>query len=98
VHIGVGAAILIIGLLWLATSKAGLKVLGVLAVLVVIVGGALGIYLYGVTQQEAAAHAAYQARLPEIRAKCEKEWPFVEPDRAHPSNFEMREFCERHPD
>ena len=38
-HISIGAAILIIGLLYLATSKAGLKVLGVLA-LVGVVGGA----------------------------------------------------------
>ena len=31
-HISIGAAILILGLLFLATSKAGLKVLGVLGV------------------------------------------------------------------
>jgi hypothetical protein len=39
-HISVGAAILILGLLFLATSKAGLKVLGVVA-LVAVVGGYL---------------------------------------------------------
>jgi len=34
-HIAIGAAILILGVLFLVTSKAGLKVLGVLGVLVV---------------------------------------------------------------
>jgi len=40
-HISIGAAILILGLLYLATSKAGLKVLGVLVAVVVVGGGAL---------------------------------------------------------
>jgi hypothetical protein len=40
-HIGIGAAILILGLLWLATSKAGLKVLAVLAIVVAVGGGGL---------------------------------------------------------
>jgi Tfp pilus assembly protein PilO len=39
--ISTGAAILILGLLFLATSKAVLKVLGVLAVIVVVGGGSV---------------------------------------------------------
>jgi hypothetical protein len=54
-HIGIGAAILILGLLWLARSTAGLKVL---AVLVVVVGG--GAYLY---QGQQDSRAACLARL-----------------------------------
>lgn len=74
-HIGIGAAILILGLLYLATSKAGLKVLGVLAVVGVFgVGAAL--YL---EQQNVNAHAAamadWQVHLPEVRARCEKMYP-----------------------
>jgi hypothetical protein len=40
-HITIGAAILILGVLFLATSKAGLKVLGVVVVLALVGGGAL---------------------------------------------------------
>ena len=40
-HIPIGAAILILGILFLATSKAGLKVLGVLALVGVVGVGAL---------------------------------------------------------
>jgi hypothetical protein len=40
-HISIGAAILILGLLFLATSKAGLKVLGVLALVGCVGVGAL---------------------------------------------------------
>lgn len=42
-HIGIGAAILILGVLFLATSKAGLKVL---AVAVVVLVGGVGALLY----------------------------------------------------
>jgi hypothetical protein len=40
-HIGIGSAILILGLLFLATSKAGLKVLGVVALVGCVGVGAL---------------------------------------------------------
>ena len=59
-HIGIGAAILILGLLWLATSKAGLKVLGVLAVLAVVGVGGL---LYLGQQNDLATHQACAAKV-----------------------------------
>ena len=58
-HIGIGSAILILGLLFLATSKAGLKVLGVVA-LVGCVG--VGFLLYASYQDEQAILA--KAQLP----------------------------------
>jgi undecaprenyl pyrophosphate phosphatase UppP len=65
-HIGIGAAILILGLLFLATSKAGLRVLAVLAI-VVAVGG---VYIYRVAEQEEKARTAPDA----VKARCEKEY------------------------
>ena len=65
-HIGIGAAILILGLLWLATSKAGLKVLAVLAVVAAVgVGG-----VFYVANQEEKARTAPDA----VKARCEKEY------------------------
>jgi hypothetical protein len=60
-HIGIGAAILILGVLWLATSKAGLKVLGVLA-LIGCVGGA-GFFYWAQQDEQKAAVRARQACL-----------------------------------
>jgi hypothetical protein len=57
-HIGIGAAIFILGVLFLATSKAGLKVLGV-AVVVIGVGG--GGVIYWAQQQDQKQHAAWAA-------------------------------------
>ena len=100
-HISIGAAILILGLLFLATSRAGLKVLSVLALFVV----AGGVYIHGIYQQEDAAHAAaqanYQAHLPELRAKCEKEWPLDPSEDMYSARngrvLGYRNYCERHP-
>jgi hypothetical protein len=104
-HISIGAAILILGLLFLATSKAGLKVLGAVLVLLIVVGVFGGVYLHGVFQREEAAHAAddanWQAHLPELRAQCEKMYP-VDPSEA-PTSFKnwgvisKRSDCERRP-
>jgi hypothetical protein len=98
-HIGIGAAILILGVLFLATSKAGLKVLGVVVV------GALGLgaYVWWLSDQSAqrvaAANANWQTHLPEVRAKCEKWYP-IDPAEALTSfkNWHIigqRNDCER---
>ena len=58
-HISIGAAILILGVLFLATSKAGLKVLGVLAVVGVAGGGFL---FYASNQDEQARFAKCVAK------------------------------------
>jgi hypothetical protein len=60
-HISIGAAILILGLLFLATSKAGLKVLGVVA-LVGVVGG-VGFFYWAQQDEQKAAVRAKQACL-----------------------------------
>jgi hypothetical protein len=63
-HISIGAAILILGLLFLARSKAGLKVLGVLFV------GALGLgaYVWWLSNQDDQRIAALYASCPKILA------------------------------
>ena len=58
-HISIGAALLILGLMFLATSKAGLKVLGVLAVVVVVGGGALLYQDHLTTLANVAQHRAW---------------------------------------
>ncbi len=98
-HISIGAAILILGLLFLATSKAGLKVLGIAAVAAL----GLGAYVWWLSDQSdqrvAAANADWQAHLPEVRAKCEKRYP-IDPAEA-PTSFKnwhiigQRGDCER---
>lgn len=63
-HIGIGAAILILGVLFLATSKAGLKVLGVVAV----AGLGLGAYVWWLNAQDEQRIAALYASCPKILA------------------------------
>ena len=100
-HISIGAVILILGVLFLATSKAGLKVLGVVGVLVV----AGGVYIHGVYQREDAARAIadaeWQARLPELKARCEKEWQLDPSEDMYSARngriLGYRDFCERQP-
>ena len=58
-HIGIGAATPILGVLFLATSKAGLKVLGVLT-LVAVLGGDAVLYA-GIQQWPADLAEAKQA-------------------------------------
>jgi uncharacterized protein HemX len=70
-HISIGAAILILGVLFLATSKAGLKVLGVVAVVGVVGGG--GVLYWG--EQQAQQHKAqYAAQKADERAYDAKEY------------------------
>jgi hypothetical protein len=100
-HISIGAAILILGLLFLATSKAGLKVLGVVA-LVGVVGVGAALYFDQQNQTaRAAAQAEWQAHLPELRAKCEKLWPLDPSEDMYSARngriLGYRDFCERHP-
>jgi uncharacterized protein HemX len=70
-HITIGAAILIVGLLWLATSKARLKVLGVLFVVAVVGGGG---FIYWLEQQAQQHEAQYAAQKAEERARNAKEY------------------------
>jgi hypothetical protein len=58
-HISIGAAILILGLLFLATSKAGLKVLGVLFVVGVVGVGAMLYQDHLTTLANVAQHKAW---------------------------------------
>ena len=99
--ISIGAAILILGLLFLATSKAGLKVLGVVA-LAGVVGVGAAFYLDQQNQTaRAAAQAEWQAHLPELRAKCEKLWPLDPSEDMYSARngriLGYRAYCERHP-
>ena len=63
-HIGIGAAILILGVLFLATSKAGLKVLGVLGVAAL----GLGAYVWWLNAQDEQRIAALYASCPKVLA------------------------------
>ena len=63
-HITVSAAILILGLLFLATSKAGLKVLGV----VVVAALGLGAYAWWLSDRDDQRIAAFYASCPKILA------------------------------
>jgi len=62
-HITIGAAILILGLLFLATFPAGRKVLGVVLLLIVIGGVGVGYVVEQQTKQAQARNAA-EAQLP----------------------------------
>jgi hypothetical protein len=90
-HISIGAAILILGLLFLATSPSGRMVLG--AVFVLIVVGVVGIFaLLNQQENQQLALAA------EKRAACEKKYPddpSIKPGAAlYGFREQMREDCE----
>jgi hypothetical protein len=72
-HISIGAAILILGLLFLATSPAGRKVLAVVFGLAIIAVGGGGFVLY----REGQASRAETERVQAVRQACLKEHPFV---------------------
>jgi hypothetical protein len=64
-HIGIGAAILILGVLFLATSKAGLKVLGV----AVVAALGLGAYVWWLSDRDSQQIASLYASCPKIMAE-----------------------------
>jgi hypothetical protein len=75
--LAIGAAILILGLLFLATSPAGRKVLGFVFVLIVVgVVGGVGFFSW-VNQQAKEIHAQreYWSLVTERQAACEKKHP-----------------------
>jgi hypothetical protein len=78
-HISIGAAILILGLLYLATTPAGRKVLGVVFVLIVVGGG--GIFAWLVQQENAQAdqrdtkEAYLTAHHAEMQVRCYQKYP-----------------------
>ena len=75
-HISIGAAILIIGLLFLATSPAGRKVLGVVAVVVAV--GVVGVGF--LIEREGEARTAQTQREQAVRDDCEKQHPLTADD------------------
>ena len=79
-HISIGAAILIIGLLFLATSPAGRKVLGVVAVVVAV--GVVGVGF--LIEREGEANMAQTKREQAVRDACEKQHPLTADDVERP--------------
>ena len=88
-HISVGAAILILGLLFLATSKAGLKVLGVVAVVVVVGVGAAYVYSNHQTAAQRASQGVRTLRDGSFQAR---------PARSRPATYALVcGHCPAHP-
>jgi hypothetical protein len=85
-HISIGAAILILGVLFLATFPAGRKVLAVVFVLIVVGVGGIGYMLYASNQQTMKENAAYDAKKAAEIAKQSAE-----------QSAEQRAACEKNP-
>jgi uncharacterized membrane protein len=88
-HIPIGAAILILGLLFLATSKAGLKVLGVVAVAAL----GLGAYVWWLSERDSQQIAALYASCPKILAaeRASTEYTPLTPEIAACESAERKE-------
>ena len=88
-HIGIGAAILIFGVLFLATSKAGLKVLGVVAVAAL----GLGAYVWWLNAQDEQRIAALYASCPKVMAtvRASTEYVPLTPEIAACESAELKE-------
>jgi hypothetical protein len=75
-HISIGAAILILGLLYLATTPVGRKVLAVVVVVVAV--GVVGVGF--LIEREGEARTAQTQREQAVRDDCEKQHPLTADD------------------